>query len=420
MNKLSIYTSIILTTALTACGGGGSSSEADSAPTAPEPSDITLSFINNGDTSTEYLLLEKNIMEGTISSQGAGYEQAGWNFYYPVGNTLFVSGYTEFSTTSYAVDANGSFNELNTFLFDSSFNTFGNVDDSTFLATNSYWYQHDDMTMYSADAVTGRATGKINYTIYNDSTGTAGEGSVPWPTALVVRDNLLYIPYLKFKDDGESHTPDNEVAYVAIFDYPLVNAEGTTRAEPIKIISDNRTSNIGTHGSTTGLITTDNGDLYGYSAGSIASGHYPASEKPSGILRIAKGETKFDANYFFDIEEATNGQEIFWFDSIGGDKVLARLFTPTDTQAPWAAYSTPILKLVIIDLAEKTITDIVGIPLHTKQVTSSIEVMNGKVYVSATTAEDAYVYQIDVATATAVKGAKIEGKGIKGFHDLYN
>ena len=75
---------------------------------------------------------------------------------------------------------------------------------------------------------------------------------------------------------------------------------------------------------------------------------------------------------------------------------------------------------MIIDLAEKTITDIEGIPLHTKQVTSSIEVMNGKVYVSATTAEDAYVYQIDVATATAVKGAKIEGKGIKGFHDLYN
>ena len=46
--------------------------------------------------------------------------------------------------------------------------------------------------------------------------------------------------------------------------------------------------------------------------------------------------------------------------------------------------------------------------------------MDGKVYVSATTAEDSYVYQIDIATATAVKGAKIEGKGIKGFHDLYN
>jgi len=413
MNQSKIYTSLILAAALTACGGGSSSNDAETAG-------FTLSFVNNGETSTEYVLAEKSLMEGTISSQGAGHEQAGWNFYYPVGNTLFVSGYTEFNTTSYAIDANGNFNELNTFLFDSSFNTFGNVDDTTFLATNSFWYQHDDMTMYSADAATGRATGKINYTIYNDSTGTAGEGSVPWPTALTVRDDHLYIPYLKFKDDGENGTSDNNTAFVAIFDYPLVVKEGTDRAEPIKIITDNRTSNIGTHGSTTGLITTDNGDLYGFSAGSVASGHNPASEKPSGILRIAKGATEFDADYFFNIEEATNGQEIFWFDNIGGNKALARLFTPNDTQGAWSAYSTPILKLVIIDLVEKTITDIEDIPLHVKQTTSSIEVMDGKVYVSATTAEDSYVYQIDIATATAVKGAKIEGKGIKGFHDLYN
>jgi len=431
-----IYTSLILAAALTACGGGSSSSNSeidpdpaptDPAPTdptptepTPDPTDITLSFVNNGDASTEYVLLENNLMEGTISSQGAGYEQAGWNFYYPVGNTLFVSGYTEYATTSYAINAEGNFTELNTFLFDSSFNTFGNVADTTLLATNSYWYQHDDMVMYSADAVTGRATSKINYSIYNDSTDTAGEGTVPWPTALVVRDNQLYIPYIKFDDAGNNSTPDNNTAYVAIFDYPLAISEGTSHALPTKIITDDRTSNIGTHGSTTGLISTDNGDLYGYSAGSVASGHYPPSEKPSGILRIAKGETEFDANYFFNIEAATNGQEIFWFDSIGGDKVLARLFTPNDTQGPWAAYSTPILKLVIIDLAAKTITDIEGIPLHVKQTTSSIEVIDGKVYVSATTAEDSYIYQIDVATATAVKGAKVEGKGIKGFHDLYN
>jgi hypothetical protein len=427
-----VYTSLILTAALTGCGGGGSSNESkvnadssptDSIPTDPAlivPTDITLSFVNNNDTSTEYVLSKKNLMEGIISSQGAGYEQAGWNFYYPVGNTLFVSGYTEYATTSYIINEDGNFTELNTFLFDNSFNTFGNVADTTLLATNSYWYQHDDMIMYSADAATGLATGKTNYMIYNDSTGTAGQGTVPWPTALVVRDDYLYVPYLKFDDEGNTSTPDNETAYVAIFDYPLVIKEGKTHAEPTKIISDNRTSNIGTHGSTTGLITTDNGDLYGYSAGSIASGHYPASDNPSGILRIAKGETEFDTNYFFNIEAATDGQEIFWFDSIGGNKALARLFTPDDTQTPWAAYSTPILKLVIIDLEKKTITDIAGIPLHTKQTTSSIEVMNGKVYVNATTAEDSYIYQIDIATANAVKGAQVEGKGIKGFHDLYN
>lgn len=416
-----IYSAILLTTTLTACGGSDSSSgeSSNEDQSGNQTTALNLSFINNDESSSEYLLTETNLMEGTISAQGAGYEQAGWNFYYPVGNTLFVSGYSEYSTSSYKINDAGNFSKLNTFLFDSSFNTFGNVDDETLLATNSYWGEHEDLVMYSADAATGRATGKINYTIYNDSTGTPGKGSVPWPTALKVRDNLLYVPYLKFDDAGNVSTPDNNASYVAIFDYPLVVKEGTDRAEPIKIIKDTRTTHIGTHGSTTGLIATDNGDLYGYAAGSTASGHYPPSENPSGILRIANGETEFDTDYFFNIEEAT-GQEIFWFDHIGGNKALARLFTPNDEQNPWDAFSKPILKLVILDLAEKTITDIEGIPLHTKQVTSSLEVINGKVYVSATTADDSYIYQIDIATATATKGAKVEGKSIRGFYDLYN
>jgi len=425
MNCTKIYTGLILATTLTACGSDSSNGSSEESANVPEESTITLGFVNSDGNSTEFVLSESDLMEGTISAQGAGLEQAGWNFYYPVGNTLFVSGYTEFKTTSYKLNSDNEVEELNTFLFDSSFNTYGNVNDTTLLATNSYWSQHDDMVMYAADASTGRATSKTDYSIYNDFTGTAGEGTVPWPTALKVRDDKLFIPYLKFNDDGNAGTPDNNTAYVAVFDYPLIaNDEGNV--VPNKIINDDRTSNIGTHGSTTGLIEVDNGDLYGYAAGSTASGHSPAATKPSGILRIASGETEFDADYFFDIEGQTEGSEIFWFDSIGGNKALARIFTPTDEleTAPWSAYSSPVLKLVVLDLAEKTITDIEGIPLHTKQVTSSIEVMDGKVYVMVDAVVDEEIekniYQIDIATATAVKGATVEGKTIKGFFALGN
>ncbi len=417
MNRAKIYTSLILVATLTACGSD--SDEGGSEVGA------TLGFVNSDGNSTEFVLTESDLMSGAVSAQGAGLEQAGWNFFYPVGNTLFVSGYTEFKTTSYKVNENNEIAELNTFLFDSSFNTFGNVDDTTLLATNSYWYQHDDMVMYAANAETGRAVSKTNYSIYNDFTGTAGEGTVPWPTALKVRDGKLFIPYLKFDDANQNVTPDNNTAYVAVFDYPLTT-NGDGNVVPNKIITDDRISNIGVHGSTTGLIETDNGDLYGFSAGSVASGHYPASTKPSGILRIASGETEFDADYFFDIEGQTDGMEIFWFDSVGGDKALARIFTPSAEleSTPWSAYSNPVLKLVILDLVEKTITDIENIPLHTKQVTSSIEVMDGKVYVMVDTVVDEVaeknIYQIDIATATATKGATVEGKTIKGFFDLYN
>jgi hypothetical protein len=414
------YLSVILATTLIACGSDDSSTSGQG---------LTLAFINSDETSTEFLISEPDLMSDTISAQGAGLEQAGWNFYYPVGNTLFVSGYTDFKTTAYTVNENNELNELNSFLFDSSLNVFGNVNNTSLLASNSYWYQHDDMIMYTADAETGRATGKTSYSIYDDSTGVAGEGTVPWPTALKVQGDKLFVPYLKFDDAGSASTPENatniDAAYVAIFDYPLTkNSDGNVL--PIKIISDDRTTNLGTHGSTTGLISTDSGDLYGYSAGSVASGHYPASSKPSGILRIASGETEFDTDYFFDIEAETQGSEIFWFDSIGGNKVLARIFTPTAEleAAPWSAYSSPVLKLVMLDLAEKTITDIEGIPLHTKQVTSSIEVMDGQVYVMVDAVVDAVsvknIYQIDIETGLATKGAAVEGNRIKGFFDLSN
>lgn len=424
MSRTKLYSSLILAISLAGCGSDDAASpDIDDRELAE--SNITLGLVNNDEGSTEFVVSVKDVMAGTVSAQGAGLEQSGWNFYYPVGNTLFVSGYSEFKTTSYKVNESNEVAEINTFLFEDSFETFGNVADATLLATNAYWYQHDELVMYSADAATGRATSKTLYSIYDDSTGTEGEGTVPWPTALKVRGDKLFVPYLKFDDAGNSTTPDNNSAYVAVFDYPLTaNEEG--KVVPNKIITDERTSNIGVHGSTTGLITTENGDLYGFSAGSVAAGHYPASINPSGILRIANGETEFDTDYFFNIEEQSAGMEIFWFDSIGGDKALARIFTPTAEleSVPWSAYSNPVLKLVILDLAEKTITDVVGVPLHTKQVTSSIEVMDGKVYVMVDAVVDGDVtkniYEIDVATATATKGATVEGKSIKGFFDLYN
>ena len=75
-------------------------------------------------------------------------------------------------------------------------------------------------------------------------------------------------------------------------------------------------------------------------------------------------------------------------------------------------------RLVIIDLANQTVTDVANVPLHAKRYSSPVFVENGKVYVSIETATDAYVYQVDIASATGTKGAKIIGKTIKGFYKL--
>ena len=197
---------------------------------------------------------------------------------------------------------------------------------------------------------------------------------------------------------------------------------------PIKVIEDTRTSNIGANGISTGLVQTDGGDLYSFSCGAYVAGFSPRTTLPSGILKIPNGETEFDENYFFNVEDAENGGIMFWMDHVGGEKVIARLLTEdidpsTDTEGAgsWAAYGRSLFnqKLVIIDLANKTVTPVADVPLHAKRYSMPVYVEDGVAYVSVETADEAYVYEVTLATATASKGAKIEGKTIKGFCNLY-
>ncbi|MBL4823221.1 MAG: hypothetical protein JKX90_06835 [Colwellia sp.] len=46
--------------------------------------------------------------------------------------------------------------------------------------------------------------------------------------------------------------------------------------------------------------------------------------------------------------------------------------------------------------------------------------MDGTVYLGIETAEEAFVYQVDINSVTATKGVEIKGKNIKGFYDLYH
>lgn len=139
-----------------------------------------------------------------------------------------------------------------------------------------------------------------------------------------------------------------------------------------------------------------------------------------------------DGNDFFDSGEGT---DVIVFDYIGNNKAIDRILTDEkackavsqedDTTCAWAAYDKKFMnqKLVVIDLVAKTVTDIEGVPLHAKRYTSPITIIDGKVYLSIEVADaegnvDNNVYIYDIATGKATKGAKIEGKTIKGFYKL--
>lgn len=397
---------IISSFAFIACDKDDSNSDPDPGVS----SGISMSLKTTGGDETEFIVNSEDIMTGEISAVGTGIEQTGWRFYYPVGKTLFTSGYDDSNECiGYVANDEGAIVEQGKFIFNNPIEMFGHVGDDTFLGMEIIRAGYNDRSLSIIDVEDITVTKKIGTRIFESQ--ELGQGA--WPTALVVRGDKLFIPFHKIDAEGNFQTPSPDEAYVAVYSYPNVESE------PEKIIMDDRTSNIGANGFTTGLITADNGDIYSYSCGSVMAGFSPGSTKPSGILRIKDGETEFDADYFLNIEDMTNGGKIFWFDYVGNGKALARIITE-DNGIPWDAYGRDTFnqKLVIIDLEAKTVTDVANVPLHAKRYTSPLTVEDGMVYVSIETADDAYVYKVDVASASATKGAKIIGKTIKGFYKL--
>lgn len=429
-----------LSATLVACGSDGDSNNKN------EAGKFVYSLKTTGEGEPEFLVDQDDLTTGTLSAQGTGEEQLGWSFYYPVGKTLFVLGYQKLESRAYTIDSDNELVQLDGFVFNKPIEMFGNLNDETLIASIGSRDALKELIFYTADAATGKTTSITNYTLFSDEDA----GTVGWPAALVVRDREqviekdgkqvteqikeLFVPYHKIT--AAFGTPDSSKAYVAIYDYPLA-----TDAKPKKVIEDDRTGHLGVNGMVTAMIKTENDDLYTYSNGKESAGIIPASTKPSAIIRIKAGESEFDKDYFFNIEEATNGGSLFWFDYIGNNKVIARILTDESackaaTEASeasgkkvnscaWAAYGKDYMnqKLVVIDLVAKTVTDIEGVPLHAKRYTSPITIIDGKVYLSIEAKDDDgnaenNVYIYDIATGKATKGAAIEGKTIKGFYNL--
>ena len=440
-----IFSAMALAGALSACGSDDSSSDSTDPVTDENAVGENITFaltVERATVKPNYLITQSDLMDNTasISTQGQGIEISDFAYFYTVNNTTFSM--TNSAVTAYG-EKDGEIKKINEAVVGSVlWATYGNVNDEKMIAIDSNMDKLVDHSLYTFNAETGKSEGSVSLSILED--GTLGGA---WPTALVVNGDKLYVPYLKIyysAEDQLAFTPDANTGYVAVFDYPVT--EGAT---PVQTISSSNISNIGTHGATTGLIQTDDGDLYGYTNGEVSGGFMP-SDKPSSIVRIKDGEIVFDEDYEFNIEDATDGGKIFWFSYLTDNKAIARIVERRDIlvdhdqnaetaevqlddvldATPWEDYYTNYgavfadsayrQKLVIIDLETKTITDIDGVPAHAARLVPDTEIIDGKFYASIVTNEGSAVYLIDIAAATAVKGSDIEGYTIRGFQDLYN
>lgn len=352
---------------------------------------------------TQYILDFNSIdklMTGEISAKGVGIEQGGSCF--PANNTFFALSTEDEGSVSFHLNEAGKLVQGGKLAFESSY-AVGYTDDKKMINIGATWDGSSsdyELMIYNPNTIS------IDGRKFNDfSVDPANKKILYWPTGAAVSGDKLFVPvYIKDVTDGTNKVLSSD-AIVRVYKYPSL--------EYVTTIKDARTNAIGMYYTNTGIVQTDSGDIYTFSSNANAGG-YPPTAVSSGVLRIKKGDAKFDPGYFFDLEASSLKGKVLAAYPLGGEKVFIS-YIPTSVDSKDTFYeflgSKTIFKSAILDLATKTITSVSGLPDHGGDEffgLGSMYVENGKAYKSFVTGKEARVYQIDIATGTATAGALIK------------
>jgi hypothetical protein len=311
------------------------------------------------------------------------------------------------SATTVVRGADGLLKEQGEFVFDNSLSGFCQVDANTMvgleLPTNKE--SGSQLTFYTVDANTAAILAK------NTDTAVDPIDRLDWPsiTGMMYSGGNLYVTYTPM-NSMTFETAYTDTCFVAVYSYPDMQF--------VKLMKDTRVGPGGSWGAFNGLMKDENDNLYVMSNSAISNG-YSQSTKHAGFLRINKGETEFDADYFFDFEELTGGLKPAHVAYVGNGLVFAEVSTlnPQTANDRWGDKS---LKCCIIDLVNQTVTDVEGIPVHNGNGGRRFAYLTegNNVYLPVSTSDGVYIYRTDVTTARAERGARVSTTFVGGFFQL--
>lgn len=355
---------------------------------------LSLGVTSSGNTSY-YVVSTDNLMEGTINAVGKGIEQNGYHDYQQGGNTIFcIGGLGVTNATGVVRGSDGLLKEQGEFVFNNSINGFCQVDGNTMVALElpSNKESGNKLTFYTVDAHTAAITSK------NSKTSVSPIDNLDWPsiTGMAHSGGNLYVTYTPM-NSKTFETAYTDTCFVAVYSYPEFKF--------VKLMKDTRMGPGGSWNAFNGFVKDEEDNLYVMSNSAISNG-YSQSTKHAGFLRIKKGSTTFDEDYFFDFEQATGGLKPAHIQYIGNGLVFAEVstITPQTANDRWGDKS---LKCCIIDLKNKTVKDVEGIPVHNgnggRRFACLIE--NGYAFLPVSTTDGIYIYRTDIATAKAERSS---------------
>ena len=167
------------------------------------------------------------------------------------------------------------------------------------------------------------------------------------------------------------------------------------------------------------IWAADNGDIYVFSP-SYAKTMTAAVQQttlPAGVVRIKSGAEDFDADYYCNLEEQTNGKSFLRCWHIAEDYFLMLMYDRPLTETGFVA-----TELAVFKGSTKELNYVSGIP--SADVLSGFgntpHVENGKVYVSIATtdADQPAIYEVDPITAVATKGLVVESDAVTAVGKL--
>lgn len=339
------------------------------------------------------------LMSGTIDMTGKGIEQGG--SYIPIANTMFACDNEVEGAAPFYLNAASQLVAGNRVFIESTF-AYGVTDDDKLLIVGASWEgSSTDNELIVYDPVKQAITSR------KFSSFTTTTGRFDFPTGVTVVGDKVFVTVFD-RDASDNWDIDQKKAYIRVFDYPSLNF--------VKRIADPRTTAAGMYYTNTGIIRTDSGNVYTFSSNASAAGYNVVADAHSAVLRINKGQTEFDANYFFDIQGSSLNGKVVAAYPLGGEKAYIVYIPTADDTVSWGFlnHSSYKFKSAIVDLPSKTITPVTGLPLHAGDSyfgVGSLFVEDGNAYKAFVTNDEVRVYKINIATGVATAGAKVTGGG---------
>ena len=368
-------------------------------PTQPEAA-VNYALMVTGGTSpnqTTYFLGTKELPTGSVgTSTAAEFTSSGMMFKY--GKCAYVTTFGAPATLrKYSFDPQGKPTELASFIMQ-GLKTFGAVDfiseTEAYAASNGYG---GVPKLVKFNPTTMQITGTIDLSSLEKKNATQ-----VFYLGMTHRDDQIFMGCNY--QNGFSNLADS--VYVAVI--------SRTSGKVEKLISDGRTGMIWTAGTASGfaagsLVQDENGDIYVQGTGN-------GTTVPSGVIRIKKGSSTFDKDYFLNLKSAT-GSDCLGLMYYGNGKALTCRSEDANNY-PFDG-NTPSYTYYKVDLTAKTSQGPLSKdipPIFSSAFTSKWD--DQTVYVNVPAAASNSVYALDIKSGSVKKEFGLSSGICNGFAKL--